>query len=133
MDFYIGEIEKTPIKSNEKINNKLLYNFEGSGENDKKIVNMDPNVERVDKYFINKKDNELGYIENGRFKHFSLIHLVRNYYHHPSDRKIMKDDIDKKMKSEYANIEELLKKAIENIRFLCKKNEIPYKLYCGNK
>ena len=113
-----------------KINNKLLYNFEGNGENDKNIVNMDPNVERVDKYFINKKDNELGYIENDEFKHFSLIHLVRNYYHHPSGRKKMMDDINKKMKKEYTNIEKLLNIAIENIRCLCDKNGIFYKLDC---
>ena len=125
----------TPIKSNEKMSDKLLYKFDGNGKNDKKIVEMDHDVERVDKYFINKKDNELGYIENDEFKHFSLIHLVRNYYHHPSDGKIMMDDINKKMNDKYKDIEVLLECAIKNIRELCRKNNIFYKLdyeYCNN-
>ena len=90
---------------------------------------MDHDVERVDKYFINKKDNELGYIENGKFKHFSLIHLVRNYYHHPSGREIMMDDINKKMDDKHKDIEVLLVEcAIKNIRKLCEKNKIFYEL-----
>lgn len=96
----------------------------------------DDKVERVYKYFINKKDNELGYIENGKYKHYSIIHLVRNYYHHPSERKDMEKDINKKMDDEHKNIEVLLECAIKNIRDLLEKNNCPtYKLYyedCNN-
>ena len=74
LDFYIGEIGR--IKSNEKINNKLdthymekdsiikndekinnrpLYKFDGSWKEDEEIVKNDDKVERVYKYFINKK------------------------------------------------------------------------------
>ncbi len=129
LDFYIGEIRNVSIKSNEKTSNELLYKFDSDGEKDEEIIKNDDKVERVYEYFINKKDNELGYIENGKYKHYSIIHLVRNYYHHPSDRKIMMDDINKKMKEEYTNIEVLLKCAIENIRDLLEKNNCTtYKL-----
>ena len=120
LDYYIGEIKKYSI------NDDMKYEFDK--RNDDEIVKMDEKIERVDNHF-KKNIDKPGYIKNGNFKHYSIIHLVRNYYHHPSDRKIMKVDIDEKMVGKYKNIEVLLEHAIKNIRDLLEKNNcITYKL-----
>lgn len=124
LDFYIGKIGEYPIKNSDK-----KYNFENCNS-DKGIidVDVDKGIERVDKYF-KKGINKPGCIKNGSFDHYSIIHLVRNYYHHPSDRKDMEKDINKKMDDEHKNIEVLLECAIKNIRDLLEKNNCPtYKL-----
>ena len=121
LDFYIGEIEECHVNNSDK-----KYYF--TSEKNNKIVEMDKEIKRVDECF-KKGIDKPRCIENNEHKHYSIINLVRNYYHHPSDREIIQKDIDEKMNDEYKNIEILLKCAIENIRDLLKKNNCTtYKL-----
>ena len=103
-----------------------MYNF--INEKNNEIVEMDKEIKRVDECF-KKGIDKPRCIENNGYKHYSIINLVRNYYHHPSDRKDMEKDINNKMNDEHKNIEVLLECAIKNIRDLLEKNNCPtYKL-----
>ncbi len=114
LDYFIGEIEE--IWENEK--RKIRF----SGSDDEKIPNEFKNIKKVKDYF--KDGEKTDYIENGKYKHHTLIHLIRNYYHHPKDRKDMVEDMNKKWKNSKWNIDELLKLAIEDIiNLLPKKDE----------
>lgn len=126
LDFYIEKLGNYPENSEEK------YELD-KGKSDEKIIEkmkekMNDKIKTVDKYF-KKNIRECKCIENGSYKHFSIIHLVRNYYHHPSARVDMQNDMNKKMNNKAKNIEVLLRYAIENIRELLDANNCSaYKL-----
>lgn len=104
LDYLLAELAEKVCINGEF--NKLWSN------DDFNICKKHPNIKRIFDGDLECENCIMN--DNGRYKHYSIINFVRNYYHHPDSREDLRKDWNNKLKKPL-DIENMLKESIENM------------------